>query len=59
MHEMLAILTDVRGVCLSVCLSAARAVYGVCRVRGVIRCRLRQMSMAFVIIYKTYLYLHS
>jgi len=45
MHEMLSILTDVRGVCLSVSLSvtrlksaAARAVYAACRVRGVIRC---------------------
>jgi len=53
MHEMLTILTDVRGVCLSVCLSvtrfesaAARAVYASCRVLGVIRCSLRQMPLA-------------
>jgi len=47
MHEMLTIVTDVRGVCLSVCLSvmrlksaAAHAVYVACCVRGVIRCSL-------------------
>jgi len=54
MHEMLTIVTDARGVCLSVCLSvtrlksaAARAVYAAaCRVRGVIPCSLRQMPLA-------------
>jgi len=56
MHEMLTILTDVRGVCLSVylsvCLSVtrlksaeARAVYAACRVRGVIRCSLCQITL--------------
>jgi len=53
MHEMLCILTDVRGVCLSVCLSvtrlksaAVRAVYAICRMRGVIRYSLCQMPLA-------------
>jgi len=53
MHEMLTILTDVRGVCLSVSLSvtrlklaAVRAVYAACRVRGVIQCSPRQMPLA-------------
>jgi len=52
MHEMLTILTDVRGVCLSVCLpvtwlklAAARAVYAACRVLGVIRCSLCQITL--------------
>jgi len=50
---MLTILTDVRGVCQSVCLSvtwlksaAARAVYATYRVRGFIRCSLRQIPLA-------------
>jgi len=54
MHEMQTIVTDVRGVCQFVSLSvtrlksaAARAVYAACRVRGVIRCSLRQMPLAF------------
>jgi len=58
MHEMLTILTDVRGVCLSVCLSVtrlklvtARAVYIACRVRGVILCSLRQMPLASCYMY--------
>jgi len=53
MHEMPTVLTDVRGVCLSVRLSvtrlksaAARAVYAACRVRGVIRCSLCQITSA-------------
>jgi len=53
MHEIQTIVTDVCGVCLSVCLSvtplklaAAHAVYASCRVRGVIRCSLRQMPLA-------------
>jgi len=57
MHEMQSILTDVRGVRLSVCLSvtnvpndpgsaAARAVYAACRVCGVVRYSLRQMPLA-------------
>jgi len=53
MHEMLTILTDDRGVCLSVSLSvtrlkssSARAVYAACRVHGVIRDGLRQVSVA-------------
>jgi len=49
MHDMLTILTDVRGVSLSVTRlksAAARAVYAACRVRGVIRCSLRQMLLA-------------
>jgi len=49
MHEMLTIVTDVRGVCLSVTRlksAAARAAYAACSVRGVIRCSLRQMSLA-------------
>jgi len=39
MHEMLTIVTDVRGVCLSVCLSCGLN-------SGVIRCSLRQMLLA-------------
>jgi len=49
---MLTILTDVRGVCQPVSLSvtrlksaAARAVYAPCRVRGVIRCSLCQITL--------------
>jgi len=47
-HEMQTILTDVRGVCLSVTRlksEAAGAVNAACRKRGVIRCNLRQMSL--------------
>jgi len=43
MRELLTILTTVRGVCQSVCLSAARAVYAACHV---IRCSLHQMILA-------------
>jgi len=46
MHEMLTILTDVHGVCQSVCHAAALAVYTTCCVRGVIRCSLCQMLLA-------------
>jgi len=47
MHEMQTILTDVRGVCLSVTrlkLAAARAMYATCRARGVFRCSLCQST---------------
>jgi len=50
MHEMLTILTDVRGVSLSVSRlksAAPHAVYAACRVRGVIRFNLRQMLLAY------------
>jgi len=53
MRAMLTIVTHVRGVCLSVCLSvtrlksaAVRAVHAACRVRGVIWYSLRQMPLA-------------
>jgi len=39
MHEMLTILTDVRGVCLSVCLSRGLNRGGACSVRRVPRAR--------------------
>jgi len=52
MHEMQTVLTDVRGVCLSVCPSVmwlesavARAVYTACHVYGVIRCSLCQITL--------------
>jgi len=49
MHEMLTVVTDVGGVCLSVSLSVTRlktaAARAVCRVRGVIRCSLCQMPL--------------
>jgi len=52
MHEMQAMLIDVCGVCLSVCLSvmwlklaAARAVCAACRVRGVIWCSLCEITL--------------
>jgi len=53
MHEMLIIVTDVCGVCLSVSLSVTLlksvvcAVYAVCCACGVIRCSLHQMLLAF------------
>jgi len=58
---MLTILTDVRVVCLSVCLSvtrlksaAVRAVYAACRVRGVIWCSLCQITLTTCyILYRT------
>jgi len=43
MHEVLIIVTDVRGVCHA---AAARAVYAACRVRYVILYSLRQMPLA-------------
>jgi len=44
MHEMQTIVTDVRGVCLSVvCHAVARAVYAAYRVRGIIWCSLCRM----------------
>jgi len=49
MHEMLTIVTNVRGVSLSVTWpksAAARAVYAACRVRGVIWYSLRQIPLA-------------
>jgi len=61
MHEMLTIVADVRGVCLSVCLSvtrlksaAARAVYAACRVHGVIR-RLWPLVLCMI----DYVYVYS
>jgi len=52
MHEMQTILTDVCSVCLSVRLSVtwlksgvAHAVYTACRVHGVIRCSLCQITL--------------
>jgi len=49
MHELLTIVTDVRGVCQSVArleLGAGHAVYAMCCVRGVIWCSMRQMPLA-------------
>jgi len=59
MHEMLIILTDVRGVCLSVCPSVshavARAVYTSCCVHGVIQCCLRQIPFASCLNFPLYI----
>jgi len=50
MHEMQTIVTDVRGVCLSVSHAAAPAVCTACRVHGVFQCSLHQVLLASCIL---------